>query len=436
LIRNNRIQKCFNVGICAIVLTGTLLCADAVKPAQDVDHLELATMMVYDGKYQKAKKELAQVNPDAPGIDKARYYKLKAVMAAQKENHPQAIANLLKAIEATKHKVYVDPEAEAEKQAKRKYLFSLFSKREKKAKKKASTFDPEKIRREELSQLYMQLSQEYYKNKQYLKTVEALNKAGEAGRNRAGLYALRADCFWKAGQKERALAALNRGAARFPHDETLLKQKFYYLTDLKLYQAAIDAAKAYMKRSGANAKEYLALAQMLMNGGQRDEAIKVLEEASQKFPKDPLIKVLLGHLYLKKGMTYTAADLFEEASVYNKKYTKEAAELFRRAGDLPHALYLNANVKDKIAKLKQKIAIYIDRGEFEKVIGLKDALMRYKMLDDDNLRYALAYAYYMAKDYDNAEKELKKITDSTLFSKATIIRKNIEKCKENSLECL
>ena len=59
-------------------------------------------------------------------------------------------------------------------------------------------------------------------------------------------------------------------------------------------------------------------------------------------------------------------------------------------------------------KLKQLVAIYLDRGEFEKVIGLKDGLERYNLLEDDNLRYALAYSYYMAKDYPNAEIQLKK----------------------------
>jgi len=42
----------------------------------------------------------------------------------------------------------------------------------------------------------------------------------------------------------------------------------------------------------------------------------------------------------------------------------------------------------------------------------------------------------MVKDYANAEKNLKKITDNQLFSKATIIRKNIERCKEKPMECL
>lgn len=116
--------------------------------------------------------------------------------------------------------------------------------------------------------------------------------------------------------------------------------------------------------------------------------------------------------------------------------TPKRQEMHRRAKDLPHALYLNSKLADTKEKLKQKVAIFVDRGEFEKVIGLKDGLGRYGLLADDNLRYALAYAYYMVKDYDEAEKHFKKIKDNALFSKATVIRKSIEKCKKNSLECI
>ena len=401
----------------------------------EINHLDLATMMVYDGKYKKAKAELLAVNKKSKTFDKARYYKLQAVLAVKAENHKKAIKAFKNAINATKVKVYSDPTS-ITKKATKKYLFSFMSAEKPKVTKKKSSFHPEKLRKEELSQLYIQLSQEYYKNKEYLNTVKTLNNAGKIGRDRASLFALRADCFWKAKKKEHAIKALSQGAKLFPKDTTLLKQKFYYFSDMKLYQSAIIASKAYMKREKASVKEYLALAQMLSNGGEKHEAVKILEEALLKFPKDATVKVLLAHLYLKEGNIHTPATLFEEASVYDKKYTKEASELFRRAKELPHALYLNANVKDKLEKLKQKIAIYLDKGEYEKVIGLQESLKRYKMLQDDNLRYALAYAFYMAKDYESAEAQFKKINSNELFEKATIIRKNIEKCKDSPLECM
>jgi tetratricopeptide (TPR) repeat protein len=237
-------------------------------------------------------------------------------------------------------------------------------------------------------------------------------------------------------KKANAIGALSRGSKLFPKDATLLKQKFYYFAELKLYQASIEAAKAYMKKVPANDKEFISLAQMLLAGGESNEALKVLEEAKMRFPNSAKVHILLGHLYNKKDMPHTTAQLFEEGAYHDSKYLKEAAEMYRRAGVLSHALYLNSKMTDKKEKTKQKVAIYLDRGEFEKIIGLKDAMGRYGLLDDDNMRYALAYAYYIVKDYDTAEVHLKKIQDNELFSKATVIRKNIEKCKNNSLECI
>ena len=419
------------------ITIATLMISTFVEAKSDdipeVDHLSLATMMVYDGKFDKANAELLEAKKYDKNLDMSKYYTIKGVIAMRQEKHTQAIGFLKKAVQATKEKVYKAPDPIKEK---RKHLFSVGSKP--KAVKKLVTpiFDGEKIRKEQLQKLYSYLSQESYKVKDYQATITYLDLQGPSGRDQAAEYMLRADCYWKMKNKVSAIEMLTIGARAFPEDQSLLKQKFYYFTELGLYQEAIVSAKAYMKRAKPNAKEHMALAQMLLSGGQREEAIKVLEETKMLFPKEAKVDMLLGHLYLKKGMPYTTANLFEQGSYYEHKYTKEAAELYRRVGMIPHALYLNSQLSNKQEKLKQKIAIYVDRQEYEKIIGLIDGLKRYKMLDDDTIRYAVAYAYYMAKDYEEAEVQLKKITDNELFSKATIIRKNIEKCQDNSMECI
>ena len=424
--------KVFKVSLFILTLSAFVEAKSDDVP--EVDRLALASMMVYDGKFNKANAELLEAKKYDKELDMSKYYTIKGVIFMRQEKHSQAIVYLKKAVVATKEKVYLAP---AEVKEKRKHLFTIGSEPEVKAvNERKIAFDGEKIRREQLQKLYSNLSQESYKVKNYLTTIKYLDLQGPAGRDQAAEYMLRADCYWKSGNKESAVGILTKGAKAFPSDQSLLKQKFYYFTELGLYQEAINAAKAYMKRAKPNAKEYMALSQMLLAGGQRDEALKVLEETKMLFPKDAKVNMLLGHLYMKKGMEFTTANLFEQGSYYEHKYVKEAAELHRRVGLIPHALYLNSQITDKKEKLKQKIAIYVEREEYEKIIGLIDALKRYKMLDDDTVRYAVAYAYYMAKDYEEAEVQLKKITDNELFSKATIIRKNIEKCQDNSMECI
>ena len=402
---------------------------------QTINHMEIATIMYYDGKYDKALEELQQAKDSHTQIEWDKYHNMRGLIFLKNENYQSAINAFKEAIIATQKKVYEPP---VEDKPKREYLFRVFSEKPevKEPVVKKPLFDPEKLRKDQIEEIYIYLSQAYYKAEQYINAVHALDAAGEKGRANASLFTLRAECYWKAGQQGAAIDALSRGAKLFPEDATLLKQKFYYFAELKLYQASIAAAKAYMKRVPANAQEYISLAQMLQSGGESEEAVKVLEEAKLKFPSSAKVHILLGHYYNQKDMPHVTAELFEEGSFYDSNYLKEAAEMYRRNGELAHALYLNSMMKDKEEKTKQKVAIYIGKGEFEKVIGLKDALDRYGLLQNDNMRYALAYAYYMVKDYDRAEEHLKKIEDDELFSKATVIRKNIEKCRSNSLECI
>jgi len=402
---------------------------------QTINHMEIATIMYYDGKYDKALEELQQAKDSHTKVEWDKYHNMRGLIFLKNENYQSSINAFKKAIIATKQKVYTPP---VEEKPKREYLFTVLSEN-KKVEEPVITkpvFDPEKLRKDQIEEIYIYLSQAYYKAEQYINTVHALDAAGEKGRASASLFTLRAECYWKADQKGSAIDALSRGAKLFSKDATLLKQKFYYFAELKLYQASIAAAKAYMKKMPANAQEYISLAQMLQSGGESEEAIKVLEEAKLKFPSSAKVHILLGHYYNQKDMPHVTADLFEKGSYYDANYLKEAAEMYRRNGELAHALYLNSMMTDKEEKTKQKVAIYIGKGEFEKIIGLKDALDRYGLVKNDNMRYALAYAYYMVKDYDSAESHLKKIEDDELFSKATVIRKNIEKCRSNSLECI
>ena len=418
-----------------LVLLLITACVEAkTVEVAEVDHLALASMLVYDGDFKKAKVALHEAKEIDENLDLAKYYTIQGVISMRQERHNEAINYLKQAVEATKTKVYHVP---VTAKVKKKHLFSIGGRDTKEVQGQTKiAFNAEKLRKEALQKLYLNLSNESYKAKRYLDTVKYLDLQGKAGRDQAAEYMLRADCYWKIGNKDSAVNMLTQGALAFPSDQSLLKQKFYYFTELGLYQEAIVSAKAYMKRAKPNAKEYMALSQMLMAGGQRDESLKVLEEGKMLFPREAKIDMLLGHLYMKKGMEFTTANLFEQGSYYEHKYVKEAAELHRRVGLIPHALYLNSQISDNKEKLKQKIAIYVEREEYEKVIGLIAALKRYKMLDDDNIRYAVAYAYYMAKDYEEAEVQLKKIRDDALFSKATIIRKNIEKCQDNSMECI
>jgi tetratricopeptide (TPR) repeat protein len=399
------------------------------KPMAEVDHLAIATLMIYDGRFDKAIEELSQVDRSAGNFDEARYYTIRGVLDSKMEEYEKAIVNYTKAIRANQAKTFEAPRENKTT----KYLFSIG--KDEIEETPEPEFDGEKIKKEKLEKLHAYLAQAYYKVKDYANTAKHLDLAGERGRDRAALFALRAECYWKIKQHDDAVHALNSGLGFFPEDSTLLKQKYYYFAELGLFQAAVENAKKYMAVVDADADEYIILAQLLMEAGQTTEAAKILELARGKFPESAKIDMLLGHAYMKKEMMHTTAYLFKQGAYHDRKYLKDAVEMHRRIKDYSHAIFLNAQMDDKVEKLKQLVAIVLERGEYEKVIGVKDELGRYNLLDDDNIRYALAYSYYMAKDYDQAEFHLKKIQDNELFSKGTVIRRNIEKCRENSMGC-
>lgn len=397
-----------------------------------VDHLSIATMMIYDGKYDDAKLELDQVDPNSAQLDRAKYYTAIGTLASKTNQNEKAVENFIKAIDETKKLVYVSPQ-DAQKQ-KRKYLFEIGSKPKVKEEPKINP-EFERSKQIKIERLYAYLSQTYYKMKEYKKSVEALDLSGEGGSNKSALYAFRADCYWKIGEHSNAIEALNTGYEKFS-DPQLLKQKYFYLSELKLYKAAIEVAREYIDKSPKKEDEYLHLAQMLIQANQNEDAIMILEEGKILFPSNPLFGLMLTHAYLKKEMRHTGANILENSANIDPKYLKDSVEAYRQIKDYSHALYLNLQVTDQKDNIKQKIAMHLERGEFEQIIGLKDAIIRNGMQDDENIIYTLAYAYYMSGDYKNAELYLQSITDNDLFQKATIIRKNIEKCKANPRECI
>jgi tetratricopeptide (TPR) repeat protein len=205
---------------------------------------------------------------------------------------------------------------------------------------------------------------------------------------------------------------------------------------LGLYRSAIESEKERMALIEADESDYIMLSQLFIESKQINEAIEVLETAMAKFPMSAKVRILLGHSYMEKDMNHTTAHLFKLGAYLDPEYLSDAVEMHRRVKDYSHAIFLNAQMTDKAENLRQKVAIYLDREEFEKIIGLRDGLDRYNLLEDDNMRYAFAYANYMAKDYEEAEVHLKMITDPEIYKKGLEILNNIEQCRDNSLECL
>jgi len=249
------------------------------------------------------------------------------------------------------------------------------------------------------------------------------------------LFGLKAECFWRENEKDQALAVLRDANLRFPEYWDAYKQRFYYLVSLQLFQAALEDAQVYLNNAKPDETIMLNFINALRRSGQTDKAIVLAEEANVRYPASAKVTVMLAHLYLDKEMTRAAAELFNEASIEDGKFTGESAEMYRRARDYVMALLKNTQMLDTKEKYKQRVAIFLEYGDFERIIAARAAMERSGLMEDENMRYALAYAYYMEGEFDKTEALLQTLTKPDLFQKAVELRKKMEKCKNNIWEC-
>ena len=359
------------------------------KSSDDVDHVALAALLMKDGHYARAAETLNEADTTQKEFDFVMFYTLKGLIFTKQQLYTVANEQFHKAIEAGQS-------------------------------------DPS---------IYLYIAQNNFKLRDYQGTIDALDKAGDLATDKAQLLALKAESYWKLEQKEQTLETLALVNKKFPEYYAAYKQRFNYFIEMELYQSALEDAQVYLAHEKPNAKTYLSFVGALRKSGAIAKATKLAEAGNLEFAKSAEMTVMLAHLYLDQDMIHAAANLFEEASMEDPKYTKEAAEMLRRAREFTLSLYKNAQLTDIKEKYKQRIAIYLEFGEYERVVATASALERAGLLEDENIRYALAYAYYMVGDFEESEKELRELTRPDLFEKATELRKNMEKCQNNQWEC-
>jgi thioredoxin-like negative regulator of GroEL len=130
-----------------------------------------------------------------------------------------------------------------------------------------------------------------------------------------------------------------------------------------------------------------------------------------------------------------AADIFFSAALNNPDLIAEAAELYRRAGHLYRSLGLNAQITDPTKKLKQRLALYLELQRYDQITAMEDAMTRAGLLAEEDLRYALAYAFFQLGDHESAEAHLAQLTRPDLFRKAVELRRAMAECAEESWRC-
>jgi len=372
-----------------LIIIVTLAITSLYAKKDEVDFISLATLMLKDGFYDRANEALNQVDTNKTEFDFARFYTLKGLVLTQKQQLNDANDF---------------------------FQLSIDNGQEDKS-------------------IYLYMAQNSYKLKDYLYVIKYIDNAKEITTDKPKIHSLKADAFWKLKKHEDSLTTLKEINKKFPQFFPAYKQRFYYFVELKLYKSALSDADVYLKNAKPDERTTLSLISALKNAGEIDRAIELAESSNIIFSKSAKITLLLGHLYLKKQMVQATADIFDTASIKDFKYTKEAAEMLRRAKEYSQSLFKNSQMLDTKEKLKQKIAIFLEFSEYERIVATYKDLKRSELIKNEDIRYALAFSYYQIGEYEMCERELKELKRSDLFSKATELRKNMQKCKVNFWEC-
>ncbi len=361
-----------------------------IERGEGVDYVSLAALLIRDGHYDRAQTALDSVDVAASEIDKARYYTLRTLVDLNLENYQAVKVDIAKA---------------------------------------------QAFGRGDLI-LWVYLAQAHYNLGEYERALAALDEAGELAKTKPALFFMRAQAHWKMGDKRGAWNVLSEGEKVFPEEVRFLRRKFFILVELTFYSAAAELGREYLQRGEPKLEDYLALGSALRQSGRPEDSLHFLEAAVLRFPTDAKPRLELAHAYLDMGQLAIAADLFAEAAELNPELVKDAAEVQRRAKSYFRALHLNAQVRDQAEKLKQRLAILLELGHFEKVAAMQNALSRLGLLSDEDVRYALAYAFFKIGDFESAERYLKKLTSGDGFRKATAVRKAMEDCRDARWKCL
>jgi hypothetical protein len=140
-------------------------------------------------------------------------------------------------------------------------------------------------------------------------------------------------------------------------------------------------------------------------------------------------------VWLDRGMPLVAAELMHGAAQQNPALLPEAAELFRRARQPQRALLLNAGISDQRVKLKQRVGLLLELGRYAEVLAMETALTRTGLIDEEEIRYAVAFSNYRNGDFEATERHLQKLTKPELFRKATELRKLMSDCADKRWQC-
>lgn len=352
--------------------------------------LALAAVLISDGHHLRAREILSRIDTARESLDRIRYHTLSGLVALNLNEPALAAREFESAIEAGQS-------------------------------------DP---------LVWLYLAQARFRLEDYPAVLDALDRAGDEATGVPAAFAMRAHAAEALGRPDEAWDALESARALFTeHAAEFARRQVLLLVNLGLFQQASEFGLALLAENPSSIDDAVIIANALREAGRGGDAARVLEQALLAAPEDVRVLKLLAHVYLQQDQPLAAANLLHRAAVFDADAGADAAELYRRAGWLMNALLLNGQIRDERTKLKQRLAIYLQMGRFEQAAGMANDLGRSRLIEDEEIRYALAYALFKSGRFGEAERYLQTLTRADLFRRAAELRRTMAACADNPWAC-
>lgn len=241
-------------------------------------------------------------------------------------------------------------------------------------------------------QIHLYLAWSHYALKQRKQARQSLSKVKSKRAQVPFYWLLRGRMARDTNDAEGAYKLLLQGTKRYPEDRDLARELGFVMVAAGAHQQARRILIRALSDPGPDTQVWAdgtRLLRALSDRGDFREALFYTEILRARLPRwATQIDVLAAHLYARTKKPMTAAQLFARASLRGgpKSYAFEAADQFRVARQTRRALQWNARVQQPKQRLRQRMLILTEAGQWNRAAatgrkldtlgGLDTALLR------------------------------------------------------------
>lgn len=382
------------VSLLACVMLCVFTKHGSAKPTTKPDLVAIAAVLLDAGDAAAALDVLQTVDLKDDGVDRVRYLGLLGYATFQLARYPASIDAFEKAVALSRDDVGRNVERQS---------FSLY------------------------------LSLAYFQHGDCGNAIRTNEEAGEKRFENPRSFVLLSACAKEVREMGAALAWLQLAQERFPQEGYFAEQEILLFLEQGLFQEAVLVAGTYLEDAPEDRALYT-LAAFLDHDAAR-HIITLGERLSLRFVGSSDVAAFLAGVYERAQRPLSAAQVYARADGTSAAHAIEAAKQYRKAGHYTSAKYFLAKSDDPKQRLRLRLSILLDEKRYEEVTQLRHQLSRSGLLDEDEVRYALAYSQYETRQLDAAEQTVQTIRDPELFRQAAELSRAVATCRAQQWEC-